>query len=81
MELEVESLGTCEPQEKNPRKNEDEDLKCQIPCPRHLMPVCGTDGQTYNNDCLLKTATCLDKSVVKLHNGPCDSEKMEIAGN
>ena len=79
LELEVESYGSCEPQEKN-SQSEDEDVKCQIPCPRHLMPVCGSDGQTYNNDCLLKTATCQDKSVVKLHNGACDAEKMEIAG-
>ena len=53
---------------------------CEPLCPRHLMPVCGTDGQTYNNDCLLKAATCRDKSIVELHNGPCDPEKMEIAG-
>ena len=74
LELKVKNYGKCDEEQEN------EIDQCEPVCPRHLMPVCGTDQETYNNDCLLKAATCRDKSIVKLHDGPCDPEKFEIAG-
>jgi len=59
--------------------NEDLDKKCQPLCPRHLLPVCGTDGTTFNNECLLKAATCRDKSITKEHDGECQPEKAQMA--
>lgn len=38
------------------------------PCPRNLNQVCGSDGKTYGNTCLLR---CV-KEVTVVHEGPCD---------
>ena len=36
----------------------DHEAGCDPNCPRILKHVCGTDGVTYNNECLLKLKAC-----------------------
>ncbi|ROT65402.1 hypothetical protein C7M84_016635 [Penaeus vannamei] len=36
---------------------------CEEECVRTFVPVCGSDGETYNNICLLKLADCLNPFV------------------
>ena len=46
--------------------------KCSQACPKILKPVCGSDGKTYNNECLLNIAKCESNGkVVKKQDGPC----------
>merc|ERR1711951_192022 len=51
---------------------------CNKPCPKIYLPVCGSDGKTYNNKCLLEVAACesgKDLEVVK--EGPCEEASLK----
>merc|ERR1711963_665821 len=54
----------------------DHEAGCDPNCPRILKHVCGTDGVTYNNECLLKLKACKsgDALVAKAHDGMCDTK-------
>ncbi|XP_053352203.1 serine protease inhibitor Kazal-type 1-like [Clarias gariepinus] len=58
-----------------PRQANCENYKTDA-CPRNLMPVCGDNGKTYANECLL----CVEsrnqtQTILVVKDGDCSADK------
>ena len=55
-------------QENNDKTTDSECNKCD----KTVSPICGSDNQTYVNECVLNQQNCLQKtSITKIANQPC----------
>uniref|UniRef100_H3A8A5 Transmembrane protein with EGF like and two follistatin like domains 1 n=1 Tax=Latimeria chalumnae TaxID=7897 RepID=H3A8A5_LATCH len=62
-----------------------DDVKCDCPfqpqCPKSFVPVCGSNGDTYQNECILKKTACkYQKEITVLAEGPCYSDNGSGSG-
>ena len=84
LDISVKSQGQCQVSknqvEEEEKSDNNKEKKCETACTREFFPICGSDGKTYNNKCLLKVATCLNPKVELKSHGPCDPEKFNEAG-
>lgn len=48
-----------------------DDQDCPSLCPNVFQPVCGSNGQTYSNECQLKIAVCQGEQVTQVSEGEC----------
>ena len=46
--------------------------ECRVFCPKHYDPVCGTDGRTYGNSCLITAKNCRTNANIRVvSKGKC----------
>ncbi|KAL3859748.1 hypothetical protein ACJMK2_009946 [Sinanodonta woodiana] len=52
--------------------DERQQVGCPMMCPMNYNPVCGTDRNTYSNNCELRLAACTRRMRIDvLKQGPC----------
>ncbi|CAH1247769.1 AGRN [Branchiostoma lanceolatum] len=67
-------------EEQQQQQEEDLDITTcnSIACPRLYLPICGSDGKTYPNFCLLAKAACVANELTISHKGACDEEPAQV---
>uniref|UniRef100_A0A8C9PEA6 Tomoregulin-1 n=1 Tax=Spermophilus dauricus TaxID=99837 RepID=A0A8C9PEA6_SPEDA len=64
-------------------KEDGDGLKCacQFQCHTNYIPVCGSNGDTYQNECFLRRAACKhQKEITVVARGPCYSDNGSGSG-
>ena len=55
------------------------ECKCRIGCFTVHDPVCGTDGNTYGNECTMKNMACLHKkNITMAYKGECEQGECKV---
>ena len=53
--------------------------KCNPICTEEYNPQCGSDGNTYENPCIMTYATCRSNGTITLkHPGECSISHLQI---
>ncbi|KAG1697912.1 Agrin [Nymphon striatum] len=56
-------------------KNRNHVCRCNGMCSKEHNPVCGSDGKTYTNECLMRVEACKTrKSLRTIYKGECSSQ-------
>ncbi|RDD43780.1 Peptidyl-glycine alpha-amidating monooxygenase A [Trichoplax sp. H2] len=51
---------------------------CKDDCPRIYDPICGSNGKTFDNECLMKYTICKTGQIIEVsHFGPCKRQNTQ----
>ena len=55
--------------------------KCNEACTRDYNPVCGSDGKTYGNLCMMEAKSCVHNlNLTVKHAGKCSKYSLKNSG-
>ncbi|XP_056266535.1 tomoregulin-1 isoform X2 [Pseudoliparis swirei] len=55
---------------------------CQLQCHRSYVPVCGSNGDTYQNECYRRQAACRQQRLIsRASDGPCSADPGSGSGD